>query len=50
MSRQKIRKVNKWKQGKVCPKCNKGKLEKAPCHGDGHDHHVCCKTCKTCNF
>ncbi len=43
----------RWIKGRLCPKCKKGKLEKAPCAkvgSYGHEHHVICKTCNSENF
>lgn len=34
---------------KKCPNC-KTTLEKCGDHGEGHDHHRFCPTCKYCNF
>ena len=50
---QRTPKHNKYTAGKVCPKCNKSKLEKASCAkcgSKGHEHHIFCPTCKTTNF
>lgn len=44
-------KNRKFRAGKLCPKCGKGRLEKADCsYQKGHKDHVICKTCYFCNF
>jgi len=46
------KKRDKYKIGKVCPKCGKGILEHCDLYKADNKHKDClqCKTCKTCNY
>lgn len=45
------KKRDKYKAGKLCPKCKKGHLKPCDQHRKaGHEHHVLCPVCKDCNF
>ena len=40
-----------FRKGQLCPKCKKGKLEKAKCCGKpSHKSNFICKTCQFTNF
>lgn len=42
----------KYRKGKLCPKCQEGKLEKSGCDKGAKRHkgHLECKTCGWSNF
>lgn len=52
MSRSKrVNKQVKWNIGKLCPNCNKGKIEGCDQKNkEGHRHHRFCPKCKRSNF
>lgn len=55
MSKNKRHQDTRFRIGKVCERCLKGKYEKASCSKrscskHGHKSHVVCKTCYNTNF
>ncbi len=42
----------KWKEGKICPKCKTGNLKPCDCkYCKGHKkHNLMCSKCKSMNF